>query len=85
MMGTVEFKLVLPDQLGREAEALGLLKPATLERLLREEIRRCQVEQLFDAADRLAALAEAPLTAAEIEAEIESVRTERRGSRARGA
>jgi hypothetical protein len=83
-MGTVEFQLTLPDELAREAEALGLLKPEALERLLREEIRRCRIGQLFDAADRLATLAESPLTTAEVEAEIQAVRSGRRTSRARG-
>ena len=84
-MGTIEFKLTVPDQLAQEAETLGLLKPEALERLLREEVRRRQVGQLFDAADRLAALAESPLTTAEVEAEIQAARTERRATRARGA
>ena len=77
-MGTVEFKLALPDQLAREAEALGLLQPDALERLFREEIRRRRVAQLFDATDRLAARAEMPLTTAEVEAEIQAARIERR-------
>jgi hypothetical protein len=84
-MGTVEFKLALPDQLAREAEALGLLEPEALERLFREEIRRRRVGQLFDATDRLAALPEQPLTTAEVEAEIQAARTEKRAARARGA
>jgi hypothetical protein len=73
-MGTVEFKLALPDQLAQEAEALGLLQPEDLERLFREEIRRRRIGQLFDAADRLAALPEPSLTTAEIQAEIEAAR-----------
>jgi hypothetical protein len=40
---------------------------------------------LFDAADQLAALAEPPLTTAEVEAEIQAARTERRAARAGGA
>ena len=84
-MATVEFELVLPDQLAQEVEALGLLKPEALERLLREEIQRRRVGQLFDAADRLAALAEPPLNTAEVEAEIQAARTESQAARARGA
>jgi hypothetical protein len=84
-MASVQFELALPEQLAGEAEALGLLKPEVLERLLREEIQRRRVGQLFDAADRMAALAESPLTTAEIEAEIQAARTERRAARARGA
>ena len=76
-MSTLELKLVLPDSLAREAEAGGLLTPESIEALLRAEIRRRRVTRLFMAADRLAAL-EAPLTEAEIEAEIAAVRQSRR-------
>ena len=76
-MSTLELKLVLPDSLAREAEAGGLLTPESIEALLRAEIRRRRVNGLFMAADRLADL-QAPLTEAEIEAEIASVRQSRR-------
>ena len=78
-MRTLELTLQLPDQLAREAEATGLLKPKAIEYLLRQEIRRRQADGLFDAADRLASLDVPPLTAAEVEAEIAAVRQERRG------
>ena len=78
-MRTLELTLQLPDQLAREAEATGLLKPEAIELLLREEIRRRQADGLFEAADRLASLDLPPLTGAEVEAEIEAVRRERRG------
>jgi hypothetical protein len=73
----------LPEALAREAEANGLLAPEAIERLLREELRRRRVNSLFEAADRLAALDAPPLTDAEVQAEIEAVRTERRTSHAR--
>ena len=72
-----EIRLALPDSLAREAQASGLLEPATLEQLLRDEIRRRRVNQLFEAADRLAALNAPLLTEAEIEAEIQAARTAR--------
>jgi hypothetical protein len=78
----LELKLKLPDSLVREAQASGLLTSQALEALLREEVQRRRVGQLFDAADRLAALP--PLTEAEIEAEIQAARAERRSSRASG-
>jgi hypothetical protein len=56
--------------LAREAEANGLLTPESIESLLREEIKRRRVNALFAAADRLADLNSAPLTEAEVEAEI---------------
>jgi hypothetical protein len=75
-MSSVEIKLNLPDNLAREAETNGLLKPEVIESLLREEIRRRRVNNLFESADRLAAL-DAPLTEAEVEAEIAAVRQAR--------
>ena len=78
----LELKLQLPDSLVREAESRGLLTPQGLEALLREEVQRRRVTQLFEAADRLAALP--PLTEAEVEAEIQAARVERRASRASG-
>ena len=82
---TVELTLALPDQLAREAEANGLLKPEALERMLRQEIRRRRVDQLFDAADRLTALSEPAMTEDELLAEIQAARAERRTGHASGA
>jgi hypothetical protein len=76
----LEIMLDLPDSLAREAEANGLLAPAVIEDLLRAELRRRRVEQLFDAADRLAALPLPPLTEAEVEAEIQAARQARRST-----
>jgi hypothetical protein len=81
-MPTREFTLTLPETLAKEAEAVGLLRPEALEHLLREEIRRRQVGVLFAAADRLAALAEPPLTPDEVAAEIAAARRERRAGNA---
>jgi hypothetical protein len=79
---STEFKLTLPDSLAREAEASGLLTPEAIETLLREEIRRRRVNQLFEAADRLANLDVPPLTESEVEAEIEAARRLRRAPNA---
>jgi len=68
----LEIKLTLPDSLVREAQASGLLTSQALENLLREEMRRRRVGQLFEVADRLAALP--PLTETEVEAEIQAAR-----------
>lgn len=78
-MSPVELKLDLPDSLAREAMANGLLTPEAIESLLRAEIRRRRVDKLFDAADRLASLG-APLTEAEVEAEIAAARQAYRSS-----
>lgn len=77
---STELKLTLPDNLAREAEASGLLTPEAIETLLREEIRRRRVEQLFSVADRLANLDVPTLTQSEVEAEIEAARHSRRAS-----
>jgi len=82
-MTQFDITLILPDSLARDAQAAGLLTPKSIERLLREEIRRHRVDDLFDAADRLAALDAPPLTDEEIEAEIEAARAERRTANAR--
>jgi len=78
----LEIKLKLPGSLVREAQASGLLTSQALETLLREEVRRRRVAQLFEASDRLASLP--PLTEAEVEAEIQAARAERRSYRASG-
>jgi hypothetical protein len=78
----LELKVKLPGSLAQEARARGLLTPQALETMLREEVRRRRVAQLFEAADRLAALPS--LTEAEVEEEIQAARAERRSSRESG-
>lgn len=72
-MATVDFKLSLPDQLLKEAAEAGLLSPESMERLLREEIRR-RVDNFFASADRLAALDLPVLSDEEIAQEIRLAR-----------
>ncbi len=83
-MTSIELRPARPDDLAREAEAAGLLTPEAIEALLRAEMRRRQVDGLFEAADRLASL-DQPLTAAELDAEIEAVRAQRHSGRASSA
>ncbi|MBI3301595.1 MAG: hypothetical protein HYZ72_05910 [Deltaproteobacteria bacterium] len=80
----LELTLTLPDSLVREAEANGLLTSHGLEALLRAEVQRRRLTHLFEAADRMAALPLEPLTEAEVEAEIQAARAERRVARASG-
>jgi hypothetical protein len=75
---SAELKLVLPERLAREAEANGLLTPAAIEALLRDELRRRRVNRLFAAADRLASIDAPTLTEAEVEAEISAARQSHR-------
>jgi hypothetical protein len=79
----MELTVTLPENVAKEAQAIGLLQPEALERLFRDAIRRRQQEQLFSAADRLAAVDLPPLTETELNAEIEAARKERRADRAR--
>ena len=74
-----EVVLTLSDNLAREAEANGLLKPESIAAMLRAEIRRRRVNKLFTAADRVAGL-DQPLTEAEVETEIAAARKERHSS-----
>ena len=72
-----EILLTLPDSLAKEAKANGLLAPEFVASLFRAEICRRKVNRLFSAADRLAGLDE-PLSEAEIQSEINAVRTKRK-------
>jgi hypothetical protein len=76
-----ELKLTLPDSLAKEAAKIGLLKPKALQKLLREEIRRRSVNELFEAMDRMAAVEGPVMTEDEIQAEIDAVRAARRARR----
>lgn len=76
-------QITLPDQLAREAQDAGLLASEAIERLLRDSLRRQRLAKLDRARERLAAEPLAPMTAAEIQAEIDAWRSESR--RAAGA
>ena len=73
-MATIDVKLSLSEQLLKEAEEAGLLDPKSIERLLREEIRRRRVDNFFAAVDRLAALDLPILSDEEIAQEIRLAR-----------
>ena len=74
----LEIKLRLPGSVAREAAAIGLLEPKSLESMLREELQRRRVDRLFEVADRLGSVPLPPLSDAEVEAEIRAVRSRRR-------
>jgi hypothetical protein len=76
----LELKLDLSEALAREAKSKGLLESPALERMLRAELKRGRVDQLFAAADRLAAQNLPPLTEAEVETEIQAARAQRRAT-----
>ena len=68
----------LPDTLVEEAEEAGLLASDALEAMLRENLRRRAIDGLFEAADMLAASNFPAMTMAEIQAEVNAVRSQRR-------
>ena len=74
---TLDLKLDLPENVFKEAKEAGLLQPAEIERLLREELRRRRVDDLFVTTDKLDALDIPPLTEEELEAEIAAAREAR--------
>jgi hypothetical protein len=76
----LELKLDLSDSLAQEARSKGLLEPPAVERMLRAELKRNRVDQLFAPADRLAAQNLPPLTEAEVKKEIQAARSQRRAA-----
>jgi post-segregation antitoxin (ccd killing protein) len=76
-----EVTMTLPDNLAQEARAAGLLTPQALEAMLRETLRKQRVDELFTAMGKMAAVDMAPLTEAEMQAEIAAARAERRARR----
>ena len=68
----------LPDNLAQEARDAGLLNPEAIETMLRENLRRREVDGLFAAADKLAAAHFPPLTMDEIQQEVDAVRAQRK-------
>ena len=75
-MTTVQ--ITLPDQLAQEAQSAGLLSPARLERLLRDQLKAQRVDEHFGAMDRMAAVDEpAVMSPEEVAAEIAAMRAER--------
>ncbi len=76
-MTTVQ--ITLPDQLAQEAQDAGLLTSATIERMLREQLKTRHVDELFTAIDRMAAVdTPAAMSPEEVAEEIRIMRAERR-------
>lgn len=82
-MTMLELKLNLPDQLAKDAAQMGLLKPDSLQMLLREAVRKRRIAQLAEARERVAAAGIEPMTPEEIQEEIDAYRAEQRAKDAR--
>lgn len=65
----------LSDSLVEEARQAGLLASDAMEAMLRENLRRCAIDGLFKAADMLGASDFRAMTMAEIQAEVNAVRS----------
>lgn len=76
-----EVTMMLPDSLAQEARAAGLLTPQALEAMLRETLRKQRIDELFNAMGKMAAVDMPPLTEAQMQAEIEAARADRRARR----
>jgi hypothetical protein len=78
MMNLVPITLNLPENLVKQAEEAGLLNEANIEAWLITELdRQKKLDTFFDTLERLSSL-EPRLTEAEINAEIEAYRQEKR-------
>jgi len=79
-MATV--RIDLPDQLAQEAERAGLLSPASLEQLLREQLRAQAAARLQEAIKRMDEADDTPyMSPEEVAKEIAIMRAERRAAR----
>ena len=75
-MTTVQ--ITIPDALAKQAAAEGLLEPGSIEAILRERLAAARVAKMQATQQKLSATATPPMTAEEIEAEIQAYRAERR-------
>jgi hypothetical protein len=82
-MTELELKLSLPDQLASQAKAAGLLTAESIERLVRDAIRKAAAQRLIEVGKRLREPGTPEFTEAELEAELKAVRAELREAGAR--
>ncbi len=77
-MTTLELTLNLPDEIASKAREAGLLNPAAIERLLREQLRRQAGQELRAMLDKAGAPDAAPMSEEAVQAEIQGYRAGRR-------
>lgn len=82
-MTELELKLSLPDQIANQAKATGLLSSESIERLVREAIRKAAAQRLIEYGRRLREPGGPEITEAELESELKAVRAELREASAR--
>ncbi len=82
VMQTVTVTVELPEEVARQAEDAGVLQPERLARLIQNELqRRDDLARLNEIRDAMREVSE-PMSAEEIEAEIQAYRAEKRAGRA---
>jgi len=74
-MTTVQ--ITISDALAKEAAAEGLLETGSIEAILRERLAAARIAKMQVTRQKLSATGTPPLTAEEIESEIQAYRTER--------
>lgn len=82
-MTELELKLSLPDQLANQARAAGLLTSESIERLVRQAIRKAAIQRFAEIGERLREVGGVEITPAELESELKAVRAELRETGAR--
>jgi len=78
-----ELKVILPDSLAREARKAGLLTQKAIGDLLRDAMRRRAARAFLSNAKAVAQVKIAPMSEAQIQAEVDAVRKSGRAARAR--
>jgi len=81
-MTTLEVKLDLPDRVAREVQAAGLLTPKALRGLLKDAMQRRAAQAILAGATRATESGSKRLSMSKIQAEVNTVRRERRNKRA---
>ena len=71
-------QITISDALAKDAAAEGLLETGPIEALLRERLAAARVAKMQATRQKLSATGTPPMTAEEIEAEIQAYRAERR-------
>jgi len=79
-MTRLELQVDLPDQLARDAQAAGLLTSSALRGLLRDAMQRHAAQSLLAGAKRASDAGSKPLSMRQIQAEVNAVRRDKRGS-----
>jgi len=82
-MTELGLKLSLPDQIANQAKAAGLLTSESIERLVREAIKKAAAQRLIEYGRRLREPGSPEITEAELESELRAVRAELREAGAR--